>query len=180
MPGYDAISNHYLRWFAPGLRLFGSLWFTPRSIYMEFRDKAIKSYQARNLNTESPVLFVGINMRGILAKNLAMRTGRHGIAFVSMPLSTEFYTTENEENARSAMFIKKVFNRGGLFGIEALHAGANYAIPGDPNLAKWDNTYASFCNLAESCGYHDQFSEYCTAVIGADKLAEIREYLDVK
>jgi hypothetical protein len=177
MPGYDAIAKHYLRWFTPGLHSLASLWFTPRSIYAQFLDQAMKSYNARDLTVDSPVVFVGINMGGVLAKDLAMRTGHPGIAFLSMPVSTEFFTINTEENLRSAMQVTNIFNLEGLFGVEDPKAATNAGVPGSPNLLEWDSAYASFCNLVENCGYHDQFVEYCTTAIGADALAEIRTYL---
>jgi hypothetical protein len=39
-----------------------------------------------------------------------------------------------------------------------------------------DNVYESFCNLAEYCGYHQQFSQYCETAIGVDELNAIRNY----
>jgi hypothetical protein len=78
------------------------------------------------------------------------------------------------------MMVRNGFNRGGFRGIEHPLTGASRAIPVDPSLVTWDGDYSSFCNLAESCGCHEQCSEYCTAAIGADKLTEIRGILDPK
>jgi hypothetical protein len=180
MPLYDAISKRFLSWYAQGLRKFGSRWFTPRPIYAKFMDKAMQSYNKRHLTTESPVLFVGINVGGVFAKDLAMRTGHRGIAFLSMPVSTESFNVATPENVRAKILVRNIFNQGGLFGVDDPQAGVNHAVPGDPDLVAWDNADASFCNLAEKCGYHDQFSAYCTALIGADKLAHIRKYLGLE
>jgi hypothetical protein len=126
------------------------------------------------------VVFVGINSGGVLAKDLAIRTGHDGIAFRSMPVATESFTVRTTANTRSEFLIRNVFNQGGYFGVDDTQAGLNYAVPCDSDLVKWDDVDVSFCNLAENCGYHDQFSAYCQTLIGADKLADIRKYLGLE
>jgi hypothetical protein len=48
---------------------------------------------------------------------------------------------------------------------------------GDPDIVGKDHVYASFCNLAELCGRHAQFGEYCRSAIGDEDLGKIRSYL---
>jgi hypothetical protein len=148
-------------------------------------DKAMEAYNARNFTTESPVGFVGIDVGGVFAKDLAMRTGHPGIAFLSMPVSTESFNVGTPEAARSKILLRNIFNQGGFFGVDDPQAAVNNLVPGDPDLGltgklPGEDIKASFCNLAERCGYDDQFSEYCTALIGAEKLTRIRKYLGLE
>jgi hypothetical protein len=115
-------------------------------------------------------------MGGVLAKDLAMRTGHPGIPFLSTPV---FVTIGRKQASRLAILTTNIYNLGlqvgGLFGVERRQAGTNSGIAGNPDMVRSDRPHLSSCNLTEHCGYHRQFEEYCTAAIGADKLAEIRE-----
>jgi hypothetical protein len=68
-------------------------------------------------------------------------------------------------------------NKEGLFSGEDSGFGENFALIGDPDIVGNDGVYASFCNLAETCGHHSQFVTYCEQAIGVDKLKSIRDYL---
>jgi hypothetical protein len=145
-----------------------------------FDDVVVKAqaiYEKQNLTADSPVLFVGVDPGGVLAKILAMLTGHRGIAFLSLPITTELFQGRYDLDDNSRRLMTNIFNFGGNFGAADPMAGENFGIGGDPDVIGFDQVYPSFCNLAEMCGYHNQFSQYCETAIGSDKLSAIREYL---
>jgi hypothetical protein len=93
-----------------------------------------------------------------------------------MPSSDVEFASRDEIGDKEKPFITNVFNLHGAFGIGEEEGGDDFAIPGPFDVLDRDSIYASFCNLAEMCGYHGQFVEYCTAAIGADRLQLIRDY----
>jgi hypothetical protein len=130
----------------------------------------------RGLNEESSVLFVGVNVGGVLAKVLGMRTGHRGLGLISTPALNREFIARYEFTDQETPFLTNIFNMHGLWSIEEESAGENMAIPGPFKTLDRDSVYISFCNLAEMCGYHTQFNQYCETAIGSDKIAVIRQF----
>jgi hypothetical protein len=177
MSGYEMITNQFFALYSDAIDWFRSFWFSPQSVFDQFLNKAEKIHAVHDLEPDSRVLFVGINTDGAVAKGLALMTGHRGIAFLSLPIATEFLDNLLQSDDPHLPSITNVFNLEGAFGVEDDEVTDNFAIPGDSKLMMIDNVYQSFCNLAEYCGYHQQFSQYCETAIGVDELNPIRDYL---
>lgn len=134
-----------------------------------------KLYDQYGLKEESQVLFVGVNIGGVLAKVTGVRKHHRGIKFLSLPTGDDEFIYRYEFQEKDMHYITKVYDTGGLFGKAEDGGGENFAIPGPFDLLDRDAVYRSFCNLAEMCG-HAQFSVYCEAVIGAEKVRSILSY----
>jgi hypothetical protein len=178
MPLYNVINEHYLKSNGLNAHLLGSFWFSPRSAFDDLLQRALDIYNDYEFAKDAKVVFVGIDTGGVLAKVLALITGHHGIGFISLPVTTELFDGRYDYDERNAKLTTNVFNLDTLIGNEDQLVGENFAIPGDADVIGMDMTYPSFCNLAETCGYHRQFAQYCTqAMMDNEKLGKIRAYL---
>jgi hypothetical protein len=177
MPFYDMINNQYLSSFSASAHFFGLHWFTPRSQFDEWVQKVSAIYEDRAIPADAPVLFVGINTGGLLAKTLGIMKKRRGISFVSLPVSTAEFQYRYAFPDTEMQWASNVVNTGTWFGVEDPDVGENFVLAGDHEILRQDEVYPSFCNLVEICGQQAQFREYCRVAIGEQKLAAIRKYL---
>jgi hypothetical protein len=176
IPMYEKMVDLWLSSQAAYAHLFGWHWFTPRSASDDLLRKASEIYDAMDLATDSPVVFVGVNSGGTIAKRLALLKGRRGISFLSLPIDLDEFDNRYELNATAMQWVTSVVNKDGLFSAEDAGFGENFVLAGDPDIVGNDNVYESFCNLAEVCGHGAQFGEYCKSAFGEDKLRKIRTY----
>jgi hypothetical protein len=177
LPLYEKITQRYMSSSTALAHLFGWHWFSPRSASDDLLQKAVEVYDDFDLAVDAPVLFVGVNSGGTIAKSLTLLKGRLGISFISLPLSIDEFDDRHDLESNATQWVSVVVNKDGLFSGEDTGFGENVALIGDPDIVGYDGVYASFCNLAEICGHHSQFVEYCKAAIGSEQLAKIRAYL---
>jgi hypothetical protein len=177
-PWYDQLNDYFLSYFTPAAHFFGMHWFSPRSAFDDLLQKALEIYEAQGLTPDSSVVFVGVNSGGLFAKVLGMLTGHRGISFVSLPAACDEFQFRYEFDERNVKWASNVFNLDGWFGVSDEGVGENFILTGSSEVISMDAIYPSFCNLAEMCGFGEQFGPYCEAAIGADDLDEIRNYFD--
>jgi hypothetical protein len=177
LPLYDKINERYLSSSTASAHLFGWHWFSPRSASDHLLQKASAIYDERAIPADVPVLFVGVNSGGTIAKRLALLKDRRGISFLSPQVDLDEFDNRYDPYDNATQWITSVINRDGLFAGEDPGFAENFALIGDASVIGKDNVYESFCNLAELCGHHAQFGEYCKAAIGEEQLATIRAYL---
>jgi hypothetical protein len=120
-----------------------------------------------------------VNSGGTIAKSLALLKGHRGISFLSLPIDMDAFDNLHEEDLveNATQWASSIVNADGLFSGEDSGFGENFALMGDETVVGYDGVYPSFCNLAETCGYHTQFVEYCKKAIGEDELSSIIDYL---
>jgi hypothetical protein len=176
-PWYRLIEERFLSAFIPSAHFAGRHWFSPQSYFDDLLQEVLAIYDEQGLGEESRVLFVGINGGGLFAKTMAMLKNHRGIGFVSLPVTTDEFRYRYDYGPLAGKFVSNVFNHDGWFGVEDEGIGENFALFGDPKAFRMDAVYTSFCNLAEMCGHHQQFKQYCEESIGGEALAAIRDYL---
>jgi hypothetical protein len=160
--------------------IWASIFFSSRSLFDDFLRAAEGIYASYGLNEESSVIFTGVNVGGVLAKVLGTRTAHQGIGFVSMQgTDTEFVYRYGIDN-KNSRFITNVFNLHGAFGLQEESGGDDFAISGPFDVLDRDSVYESFCNLAEMCGHHHQFGQYCSHIIGSNRVQSIRDYFGIE
>jgi hypothetical protein len=120
---------------------------------------------------------MGVNSGGMIAKRLALLKGRRGIGFMSPSVDLDEFDNRYDLEDDATQWITNVVNRDGLFSGEDSGCAENFALIGRSDILGMDEVYPSFCNLAELCGHHDQFGDYCQTAIGDERLAAIRAYL---
>jgi hypothetical protein len=175
-PLYQALANSLLSVYVPALYNFGIHFFSAKSPFDAFLQGAQAIYDDYHLTRESKVVFVGANTGGVIAKVLGMLTHHRGIGFISMPGAGKETVYRYDIGEKETRFLTNVFSLNGVFGVGEVDTGEDFAIPGSFDLVDRDAIYMATCNLAEMCGHHDQFEEYCTNAIGADRLKLIRDY----
>jgi hypothetical protein len=177
-PFYWEIRDQYLSSSTAYAHLLGWHWFTSRSASSDMLEKASQIYDDLAIQRDSPVVFVGVNSGGTIAKRLGLLKNRRGIGFLSPPIDLDEFDNRYDFEGTSTEWVTSIVNRDGLFSGEDSGFGENYALIGDPDVVGMDRVYESFCNLAEMCGHHDQFGEYCKSAIGEEQLSDLSAYLD--
>jgi hypothetical protein len=176
LPFHDELNELYLSSATAYASLLGWHWFSPRSPTNDLLEKASQIYDDMDMGPESPVVFVGVNSGGTIAKHLALLKRRRGVAFLSPPVDMDGFDNRHELEGDAIQWVTNIVNSGGLFSGEDTGFGENFALVGDPDIIGKDEVYPSFCNLAETCGHHAQFGDYCRAAIGDEKLSKIRSF----
>jgi hypothetical protein len=177
LPLYAQLNERYLLSATARAYLLGWHWFSPRSPSEILVQKASEVYEDQRIAADSPVLFVGVNSGGTIAKRLALLKRRRSISFLSPPMDLDEFDNRHDLEDNATQWVTNVVNKDGLFSGEDTGFGENFALTGDPDIIGNDQIYRSFCNLAEICGHHAQFEEYCIKAIGVEDLATIRAYL---
>jgi hypothetical protein len=177
LPFYGPINERYLSSSIASAQLFGWHWFSPRSASDELVQKASQIYDDMEMSHDARMVFVGVNSGGTIAKRLALLKRRRGISFLAPSIDLDEFTTRYEVDDTSMQWATTVVNMEGLFSGEDPGCSENFALVGDSDVIGNDPVYPSFCNLAELCGHHNQFDEYCRTAIGQQELAAIRGYL---
>jgi hypothetical protein len=177
LPMYSKMVDLYLSSTTAYAHLFGWHWFSPRSASNDLLQKAAAVYDTMGISADTPVLFVGVNSGGTIAKRLALLKNRRAISFLSLPIDVDEFDNRYNISDTALQWVTSVINTDGLFSGEDPGFSENFALIGDPDAVGNDKVYESFCNLAEICGHNAQFGEYCKTAIGEDQLTAIRAYL---
>jgi hypothetical protein len=177
LPLYERISDIYLSSSTAYAHLLGWHWFSPRSASDDLLQKAAQIYDDLAISADSPVLFVGVNSGGTIAKRLALLKRRRGISFFSLPIDLNEFDNRYDLDDTANQYITNIVNVNGLFSGEDSGFGDNFDVIGDSHIVGNDKVYESFCNLAELCGLDSQFRGYCETAIGEEQLEAIRAYL---
>jgi hypothetical protein len=177
LPLYAELNDRYLSSSTARAYLFGWHWFSPRSTSEDLTQKASEIYEGMEIAEDAPVLFVGVNTGGTIAKRLALLKRRRGISFLAPPIDIDEFDNRHDLDDTVTQWVTNVVNKDGLFSGEDSGFGENFALIGHPDIVGEDQVYRSFCNLAEICGHNAQFQDYCIKAIGTEDLATIRAYL---
>jgi hypothetical protein len=177
LPLYGPISDRYLSAATAYAQLLGWHWFTPRSPSDELVRKAAEIYEDMAIPSEAPVVFVGVNSGGTIAKRPALLKGRRGISVLAPPIDLDEFENRYDLEEDATQWITNIVNKEGLFSREDTGFAENFALIGDPGSVGNDQVYPSFCNLAEICGHSSQFGDYCRTAIGDEQLTAIKTYL---
>jgi hypothetical protein len=173
LPLYSVLSEYLVSYFTKLAYLFGAHWFNPTSPFDIALRKAQEIYDSYGLEKKEDVLFVGVNVGGVLAKVMGLLNHRRGIGFLSLPSGDDDVSYRYAFDATNKQFVSNIFNLGGIFGIDDPDSGENLGIPNDFDILDTDSVYQSFCGLVVMCGRHQQFKAYCTELIGAEKFEDI-------
>ena len=173
----EYIQDWFLSLAIPHAYSLGVFCFTPETVLDVMVNRTLEEYHKRNFTATDNVVFVGINTGGVVAKILGMKTGHLGFAYLSFNAFTDLlqYMRLDEDNS---WLIVNMFHRGGWFSVQEPNLANNIILPSVIDSIFKDDKRPTFCTMALSCSYWEQYDEFCRQLMGDEFVAKVYDHVE--